>query len=240
MSIQGSQKLDKYPRKFIPLHPGESTNDKGTAYAELITSAELAAHRIIVLMQPKHLAKEIDVPTLMTALTSQIKAVNSGDTTRSEGMLMSQATALQSVFVRLCELALEQHHMPNLEGFMRLALKAQAQSRATLEALSAIKNPPIVYANQANLTTGPQQVNNHFAQREFEIEQNQLSGKQHELRQDTRAQSITCRDDSSMETLGKIDRSKNPRRKTGICSSRLQGESEGAAKGDRKRSAANR
>lgn len=31
--------------------------------------------------------------------------------------------------------------------------------RATLETLAAIKNPPMVYPRQANLTTGPQQVN---------------------------------------------------------------------------------
>jgi len=39
-------------------------------------------------------------------------------------------------------------------------LKAQSQCRATLEALAAIKNPPIVYARQANIAAGPQQVNN--------------------------------------------------------------------------------
>jgi len=43
---------------------------------------------------------------------------------------------------------------------MRMALRAQAQCRATLETLAEIKNPPVVYARQANVTTGPQQVNN--------------------------------------------------------------------------------
>jgi hypothetical protein len=46
------------------------------------------------------------------------------------------------------------------ERYLRLALKAQSQSRATLETLSAIKNPPVVYAKQANIAHGPQQVNN--------------------------------------------------------------------------------
>lgn len=40
------------------------------------------------------------------------------------------------------------------------ALRAQAQSRATLETLAAIKNPPAVFAGQANIAHGPQQVNN--------------------------------------------------------------------------------
>jgi len=36
------------------------------------------------------------------------------------------------------------------ETYMRMALKAQSQSRSTLETLSAVKNPPIVFAKQAN------------------------------------------------------------------------------------------
>jgi len=72
--------------------------------------------------------------------------------------LINQATALQALFVRLSEKAVGERFMPNLEAFMRLALRAQSQCRATLETLAAIKNPPIVYARQANVTTGPQQV----------------------------------------------------------------------------------
>jgi hypothetical protein len=45
---------------------------------------------------------------------------------------------------------------------MKLALKAQAQCRATIETLAAIKNPP-VFAKQANIANGPQQVNNGSA-----------------------------------------------------------------------------
>jgi len=44
------------------------------------------------------------------------------------------------------------------ERYMRLALKAQGQCRATLETLAVIKNPPL-FARQANITSSPQQVN---------------------------------------------------------------------------------
>ena len=74
-----------------------------------------------------------------------------------EAMLSGQASALQAMFVRLSERAMEQTLMPNLEGFMRLALRAQSQCRATLETLAVLKNPPVVYAKQANVTTGPQE-----------------------------------------------------------------------------------
>jgi hypothetical protein len=46
------------------------------------------------------------------------------------------------------------------ERYMRLALKAQAQCRATIETLAALKSPPVVYARQANVA-GQQQVNNY-------------------------------------------------------------------------------
>jgi len=44
---------------------------------------------------------------------------------------------------------------------MRLAFKAQAQCRATVETLAEMKNPhPFAFVKQANIANGPQQVNN--------------------------------------------------------------------------------
>jgi hypothetical protein len=47
----------------------------------------------------------------------------------------------------------------HFDKYMRLALKAQGQCRATVETLAFMKNPP-VFARQANIAHGPQQVNN--------------------------------------------------------------------------------
>jgi hypothetical protein len=149
---------EKYPRKTITCQSGASIDEQGRSYAKLITSAELAAYRVIGMMQPKNLADEIDTPTLLETLRDQAAAVQGGDLAHAEAMLINQASALQAVFVRLSERAMEQSHMPHLEGFMRMALRAQSQCRATLETLAAIKNPPVVYARQANVTTGPQQM----------------------------------------------------------------------------------
>jgi hypothetical protein len=102
--------------------------------------------------------------------------------------------------------------MPQLEGYMRTALRAQSQCRATLETLAAIKNPPILYARQANVTTGPQQVNNGIAApsraREIESEQTQLSEEPRELLPDARASGDASRVNPALETLGEIDRAK--------------------------------
>jgi len=203
------------PRKAVPCVSGPSVQEQGRSYARLLTSPDFAAYRIIGMMQPKNLAEGIDAPTMVVELTEQAKAVQRGDLRQAEAMLINQASALQALFVRLSEKAMEQTHMPNLEGFMRLALRAQSQCRASLEALAAIKNPPIVYARQANVTTGPQQVNNGVAvsarAREIETEQIQLSGRNDELQPDTRTSGHASGDDSTLEAMGKIDWTEVPR-----------------------------
>ena len=45
------------------------------------------------------------------------------------------------------------------ERCLRLAFRAQAQSRATIETLGLLKNPT-VFARQANIAHGPQEINN--------------------------------------------------------------------------------
>ena len=82
-------------------------------------------------MQPKHLAEDIDGPTLLAVLRDHAAAVQSGDLTHAEAMLINQASSLQALFVRLTERAMEQTQMPHLEGFMRLALRAQSQRAAS-------------------------------------------------------------------------------------------------------------
>jgi hypothetical protein len=67
-----------------------------------------------------------------------------------------------------------------------MALRAQNQSRATLETLSAMKNPSVVITKQANISAGHQQVNNvlvDLRQQETQLQPTQLSGEVHELRQ---------------------------------------------------------
>ena len=210
------KKSEKYPRKTVICQSGPSLDEQGRNYAQLITSPELAAYRVIGIMQPKSIADDIDTPTLLATLREQAAAVQRGDLAHTEAMLINQASSLQALFVRLTERAMEQNQMPNLEGFMRMALRAQSQCRATLETLAAIKNPPVVYARQANVTTGPQQINNGAAPtsyaREIENEQIQLSGGIHELLPDTRAPGKARRVNPALEALGEINRTKDPGR----------------------------
>lgn len=201
------------PRKTVPVDEGETPEETLRNYARTAVSPELAAYRAINASETQSgFGELIDAPTMLATLRDQAAAVNRGDMAQAEAMLMNQATALQSLFTHLTERGLVQTQMPNLEGFMRMALRAQAQCRATLETLAAIKNPPIVYARQANVTTGPQQVNNGIPAstraREIETEQSQLSGGTHELLPDARASGEAGRTNQAMEAMGEIDRAK--------------------------------
>lgn len=146
-------------------------------------------------------------------------------------MLANQATALQSLFTRLTEKALVAEYMDHFEAYMRMALRAQSQSRASIETLAAIKNPPVVFAKQANIAAGPQQVNNGTvthatAARAGEIENTPsqlLEAPKHGQWLDTRAPSATGGANSQLEAVGTIDRAKDAGGQGPIGAARLQG-----------------
>jgi hypothetical protein len=90
----------------------------------------------------------------------QIAAVRAGDLGRAESMLVAQAHALDTIFGRFARRAERAEYMPTCETYMRMALKAQNQCRATLETLALIKNPmPVAFVRQANIGQAVQ-VNN--------------------------------------------------------------------------------
>lgn len=106
---------------------------------------------------------EVSLSDCVLSLRKTTSAVKGGDLTSAETLLTAQALALNSIFGELARRsALNMgEYMNASERYMRLALKAQGQCRATLETLAAIKNPPVVFARQANINNGgQQQVNN--------------------------------------------------------------------------------
>ncbi len=105
---------------------------------------------------------ELSLTDMVKALHTHGEAINRGDLSAAERMLNSQAVALNAIFAELARRAALNMgtHLGATESYMRLALKAQSQSRATVETLAAMKNPPVVFARQANIAHGPQQVNN--------------------------------------------------------------------------------
>jgi hypothetical protein len=201
---------EKFPRKAVNLllAKGDSKEVAARKHAALVTSPEFAAFRTMKACETKAFGEQIDAPSLMEHLREQAVAVNRGDLSQAEAMLKNQAAALQSLFVRLTERGLAQSQMPNLEGFMRLALRAQSQCRATLETLAAIKNPPVIYAKQVNQTNGPQQINNGATA------SSQARGIKNEQSKqlDAGTASAAVPSHSTLEAMGKVDRAKVGRR----------------------------
>jgi hypothetical protein len=109
---------------------------------------------------------EGDIDSLIVGLAAQAKALKRGDLTDAERMLMAQASTLDVIFNQLARRAAASmgEYLNAAETYLRLALKAQGQCRATLETLSLVKNPRSVsFVRQANIANGPQQVNNGTA-----------------------------------------------------------------------------
>ena len=102
---------------------------------------------------------KVDALGIVAELKAQVDGVNNGDMQRPEAMLLIQAHTLDALFNELARKAGYQTNMQNLEAFMRMALRAQNQARMTLETLSNIKNPPVIFAKQANVNNGNQQFN---------------------------------------------------------------------------------
>lgn len=156
---------------------------------------------------------EQDVGALAGELAASIEQVQGGEMKQCEAMLLGQAYALQSIFMSFSRRALAQEYQKNLESFFRMAMKAQNQCRMTLETLAAIKNPPVVFAKQANIAHGPQQVNNGIptpAHAEKTINQaNELLEVQHGERLDTGTAGEAASVDPAMAALGEIDRPAN-------------------------------
>lgn len=207
------------PKKAFPfaIHPDDRDKTARNS-ARLAAVSTVAASRVIVAAEGKTVIGEIlDVPGLIGFLREQATCVQAGNLSEAEAMLMNQATALQSLFARLTERGMSCEHVAGFEVNMRMALKAQAQCRSTLEALAEIKNPrPVAFVKQANIAHGPQQINNGTqatgaipAHGEKTIQSNELSGAGHELLEDTRASQAQSRVNQTVETVGAIDRAKD-------------------------------
>lgn len=173
--------------------------------AKAALSASVNNASVIVMYQENIMGKDVDINAVIEGLHDTCENVHTGDLKSVETMLITQAKALQTIFTSLARKAHGQTYQKHYEAFLGLALKAQAQSRATITALVDLKYPrQATYVKQANIAHGAQQVNNgtapqadgvHYAQahapaKEIENPQNKLLEATHAqqgYRMDTRA-----------------------------------------------------
>ena len=105
-------------------------------------------------------AGDADASELAHKMFDATREVKAGNLGMLERMLAAQAISLDTMFTDLAWRARLQEGLPQIQTLTGLAFKAQAQCRATIEALAEIKNPkPVAFVKQANIAH-QQQVNN--------------------------------------------------------------------------------
>ena len=178
---------------------------------EIVTSTVI--QNAVGILSWSKFAGEADLQELCTDLDKRVDKIKAGDMSSVEAMLFGQAKVLETMFTSLARRAANNDGLKQFQCNLTLALKAQAQCRATLEALAEIKNPrPVQFVKQANMTTGPQQVNNgaipemyaqaHTGAENNPSQQSKLLESDHDNHLDTRAQGTASRVNPHMATVG--------------------------------------
>ena len=182
--------------------------DPELATTRILMGPSLTNANIAAKFAKGQFGRELDLPSAVTTLIEVTNRVKANDMSDVEATLVCQATALNSMFCELSRRAAANmgEYIEASERYMRMALKAQNQCRMTLETLSTIKNPPVIYAKQANISNGPQKVNNHPYAGENKNQPIKVLEQSHEPRMDVGTQSQAGGSNSELETVGQGDR----------------------------------
>ena len=189
----------------LQLHKDPAQTDAAQIAAMALGS--VAANAMTTRTFAKGTFGTLDVTECVLTLKKRVDTTHGGDLKHAETTLTAQAATLDAIFNEMARRAALNmgEYMDATERYMRLALKAQGQCRATLETLAAIKNPPVIFAKQANIAHGPQQVNNgqltHAAKNQNQP--NELLEHHHGNFLDTRATPAPGRADSAMAAVEK-------------------------------------
>jgi hypothetical protein len=181
----------------------EKNQTKKLALAEFQSKSEFLSTAVIESFNVG-LGDDFDFQSNMRVLGKTIREIQSGDLSKIEEMYISQAVALEAMFASLARRAKVQDKLLQYDTHMRLALKAQNQSRATLQALVQLKQPSNTqFIKQANIAQGHQQVNN-LAEKNITPQNKLLEDSYAKL--DTGTTPTTTGIDTALEALDKINR----------------------------------
>lgn len=187
-----------------------------------------SANAAIVQQYSKNINGGGDITAICEATSISTKAIGTGDLSQLEGMLLTQATALQAMFVDLALRAKLQTSFDSIQTMTTLALKCASQSRQAITALADIKLPKsVMFAKQINHAQGPQQVNNIVDRSESHLRAGEIQNVQTELLEvdhgqlgsglDTRAQATTTRGHQTVAAMEQVHRPKVTRRQGSVC-----------------------
>lgn len=174
------------------------------AMARIALTPECLSAAVLVDSQ---IVAQAAISETVAELKRQTAVINHGDMTRMENMLIAQSHTLNGLFAKLTSKAMHAENLNIFEAYMRLAFKAQNQTRATLQTLFDLKAPRhIAFVQQANI--GNQvQVNNKIIKsgvraRKNQTPPNKLLETTHEQHLDTGTTSATSKANSTIETMG--------------------------------------
>lgn len=144
-------------------HTLKVTADKSKSTQRLMAEIQLSPNLVNVLATQSFLGKitgEVDLTEAVEVMKEKSRKIVDGDLSELESTLTAQVISLNAIFTVLAKRANASEYLNQMETNLRLALKAQTQCARTIEVLAAMKNPPIVFAKQANIAQGHQQINN--------------------------------------------------------------------------------
>lgn len=202
--------------------------------ARHLVNTPFPAARTIAAWDP--LADERAVYGQLVKITGEAAA---GNLRRSEELLMAQAVTLDAVFHALARRARANlDHAPGVaETALRLALKAQSQSRATLEALGALLHPPTAAfirqlgdGNTTQVMFGRPTI---AGARSESLPSEQSGDLRHELLPDARASTAAGRADPALAPVGALDGAAHAGREGDRPDEQLPRRHEAAAAGSR-------
>lgn len=234
----------KSPKSSVPpsvpaiaAPPGELRRQlpKGRTPAE--DTAEMMveglAQNLIVTEMFSSMLPPVDVTEGFARTLTLTRDVVAGDRSGLEAILTAQVVACNAIFTDCVRRArLNYQNAEVHDRLLRLGLRAQGQCRATAESIAVMQAPPAVFAKQANIANGHQQVNNgtqpaRVRAGESEVGPNKLlqAGTYVERieRVDSGAPGAAAASDSALEAVGPVNRSEKRIRKGAGGPKRVQG-----------------
>ena len=190
--------------QVIELKQGEDQT-KEQALAEFQSKSEFLSTAVIESFNVS-LGEDFDFQSAMQVLEKTTQQIKSGDLSKIEQMYISQAVALEAIFTKTIRKASAAERLPQYQAHMHLALKAQNQSRATLQALVQLKQPSNTqFIKQANIAQGHQQVNN-LAEKNITPQNELLKDIHGNSHLDTGTTTTPKGIDTALEALDKVNR----------------------------------
>lgn len=204
---------------------GEPTPPVPAPVQRKATAAELLSQSGLIGMATMKVAAgekfgNVDDLALFEEMAKPLRRISAGDMSPVEESLFMQAKTLEVVLIRMLDRAMSSYdHLEYYRVNMSMALRAQAQLRATLETLAEVKNPrSATFIRQLNAAEQQQVVN---GQPVAHARAREALPPETELLQDSRHEQITMdpgatregrRGNQEMATVGAQHGPADPRR----------------------------